>query len=49
MVQEENAIETGRKPVTFYLRPEVAKRRRFEATGNYKEPHFSALLPERGH
>jgi hypothetical protein len=45
VVQEENAIETGLKPVTFYLRPEVAKCGRFEAPGNYKEPHFSALLP----
>jgi hypothetical protein len=45
VVQEENAIETGLKPVTFYLRTEVAKRGWFEATGNYKEPNFSALLP----
>ena len=44
-MEEEDAIETGLKLVTFYLRPEVTKRGRFEATGNNEEPHFPALKP----
>jgi hypothetical protein len=45
MMEEEDTIEIGLKPVALYLRPEVTTCGWFEATGDDEEPHHEVYGP----